>query len=131
MDNNTLVALAEKNIEVGHSGMKLFRQAALREFSEKGFTQLNPEFYRFTNVERFLSEVTYGPHTSDVDLDKYLDPQFETLLFVNGELVSKPQIKGIEVHSLNDKFTSVKDSFSTGDVVSTLHHSFMTVSYTH
>lgn len=125
METSELVALAENNLKNAPESLKDFRATHLHFLKNKGLAAKDPEFYRYTNIEKFFNEFEVKASTAEVSLNLLTDAHLPTLTFMNGVLTSKVEIPGLVVKSLKDHFNEVANLFEGDNALTHLHHSLL------
>ncbi|HXH29463.1 MAG TPA: Fe-S cluster assembly protein SufD [Bacteriovoracaceae bacterium] len=126
MDIESICDLADKKIQLSDSSLKDFREGHLRAFREKNYSSPVADGYKFTNLERFFSELVYQPQTTDQGLQGVISGDFPTLFFHDGLLTDPvPALAGVTVTKLKDQFSQVRNSFQNSNALSHLHHGLM------
>jgi Fe-S cluster assembly protein SufD len=127
MNNETLLALAEKHLTANSGVINDFKRGHLDIFKQKGVVH-NPEAYKFTRLNSFLESFELEANTNEkVSLEQFIDPQYINFLFIDGALQNSPaQTPGLKITSLEDSFELAKNLLNQNDPLSTLHHSLLT-----
>lgn len=85
------------------------RRAQLEKFFEQGFQVQDQDFYKFTNMNRFLGELSYAPINRVFDLSDYLDERIPTLIFIDGDLQNPTlNIDGVKTSLFSDSVKELK-----------------------
>jgi Fe-S cluster assembly protein SufD len=127
MNNETLLALAEKHLSTCSGILNDFKRSHLDIFKQTGVVH-NPEAYKFTRLDSFLKTLDLEA-TSDekISIDQFIDPQYTNFLFVDGVLKNTPpQATGLKVTSLEDSLELTKESLNQNESLTNLHHSLLT-----
>ena len=92
MNSEVLSTILEKRNALFHPEESLTRRQHLEKFFASGFKVRDQDFYKFTNVSRFLEELNYAPINRAFDLNEMIDENLPTLFFVDGDL-QNPELK--------------------------------------
>lgn len=125
MDRQALSALVEKKIELGSEDLKDFKQTHLHLLNQEGLKS-SGEFYKFTNMDRFIESFEYSPQNNEIDLTKFEISSMPTILFMDGELFkSDLNIPGLKISKLKDEFTAIASELTEKNALTHLHHSLL------
>lgn len=126
MKNEALATLAETKLNSSVGGLKDFRQTHLEVFKKAPLEVKNPEAYKFTNLKTFFTALEYSPYEGEeVKLEDYVNSDFHSLVFIDGELQTKVSVPGLTLKSVSDAFTAISGELKTDNPLSTLHHSLL------
>lgn len=115
MNIESIAQWAEQNLS-NAGALKAFRQNHIQKFRKNAFSS-DPEAYKFTNVTSIID--TLGDTDAEVAAP-VLDERFYNLVFDNGELTSRPSVKGLTVRLLEDE--RIYKEFATVNPFTHLHH---------
>ncbi len=121
MDLKAITALAETRLAMGDVRLKDFRQTHLHLLKQNGFKP-DDEYYKYTNVGRFIEEMKYAPMNNNFDLDSYLDPKIPTLIFVDGDL----QFTDLKIPGLKTTILTTPMPNGRTNPLTSLHHGLLT-----
>ncbi len=127
MNKDELVELAKKNIDKNLGPLSDFRLTHLELFKQKGLSALDPEAYKFTNLNTFIGALSYSAYEADeARFEDYLDANFISLVFIDGELKNpKPVVAGLKVLTITESFTELSKTLKENNALSHLHHSLL------
>ena len=127
MNKDELVELAKKNIDKNLGPLSDFRLTHLELFKQKGLSALDPEAYKFTNLNTFIGALSYSAYEADeARFEDYLDANFISLVFIDGELKNpKPVVAGLKVLTITESFPELSRILKENNALSHLHHSFL------
>ncbi len=110
-----LAPLAERRLKTGDASTLEERKDSLYKLSTQGLVNIIPgDIYKFTNVGKFLDEVTFDPRNNPVELDGFLNESIPTLIFIDGDLQNPDlKVKGLSTSLLLEKTESPLHAFST------------------
>ena len=126
MNNETLLAQAEKKLTESKGILKDFRRGYLNMFKQCGVVH-NPETYKYTRLSSFLETLEVEEReSSSVSAEQFIDSHFINLVFIDGVLKNTPSTTiGLKVSSLEDSFEVAKSSLDLNSCLSSLHHSLL------
>ena len=115
MNFDQLAPLAERRLKTGDKATLEERKSSLHALSTQGLVNVIPgDIYKFTNVGKFLEEVSYEPRNNPVELDQILDDRIPTLIFIDGDLQNPDlKVKGLTTSLLSEKTVSPLHALST------------------
>ena len=108
------------------------KDRAKQVFSEMGYTSIDQELWKYTNIKNFTSSIGYN-EIVDIDINSYLIRNSINIILLNGMIAhqDKKQIEGVQIFNyeqivssdrLADKFLEISNYNQSGVVA---------VSYTH
>ena len=127
MNIETMVELATKNIEMTSNDLGDFKLTHLELFKHKGFTQEDPEAYKFTKFNTFMDALETSPYEGDeVRYENYLDQNFHSIVFIDGLLKSPlPTITGVNFTTIPEAFSQKSFEILDNNPLSHLHHALL------
>jgi Fe-S cluster assembly protein SufD len=118
-----IAADGERRLKLDDRGATEFRKTYLHKLSQEGLTnELHGDFYKFTNMKRFLSDLTYEPKNNPVALDEFINEKVPTLFFIDGAL-QNPELKlvGVKTELWKDR-----PEYTEINALTNLHRGMMT-----
>lgn len=127
MNTEALAALAEKKLDTVAGALSDYRQTHLEIFKQKGLVTKDSEAYKFTNLVTFMDALEYSPYEADeARFEDYLDTDFHTLVFIDGELKNPGQvIEGLKLTTIQEAFRTISSDLKDLGPLSHLHHSML------
>ncbi len=122
MNIDTITALVEKKINDAPANLKDFARAQLNNFSKRGFKEIIPDSYKFTNLESFFASLDQSSSEEKNDEE---DIPRQGFIFKDGVLtLPKDLPSGVSIKL----FTPQSDEFKEIQVetpLSSLHHALL------
>ena len=127
MNKESMAELAKKNIESASKDISDFKLTHLELFKQKGFTQKDPEAYKFTKVSTFFDALETSPYEGDeVRYENYLDQNFYSIVFIDGVLKSPlPAASGLSFITVCEAFTQKSFEILDNNPLSHFHHALL------
>jgi Fe-S cluster assembly protein SufD len=128
MNIDTLATLADQQIHLSEGTLRSFRTENLEALKKKGFRELIPDSYKFTNIEFFLAGLSLdgGPSSAPARADAFPAPGIPTITFLDGALAGEEDLPaGVTVRKLGPHFHELRDLFSEKNALSHLHHALL------
>ncbi len=127
MNREAMAELAKKNIDTSSKDLSDFKLTHLELFKQKGFTQKDPEAYKFTNIASFMDALETSPYEGDeIRFENYLDQNFHSVVFIDGVLKSPlPIVAGLSFTSISDAFAKKSFSLIENNPLSHFHHALL------
>lgn len=115
MNFDQLAPLAERRIKTGEKATLEERKSSLHALSTQGLVNSLPgDIYKYTNVGKYLDELSYEPRNNPVELDQFIDEKIPTLFFIDGDLQNPDlKVKGLTTSLLSEKTTAPLHALST------------------
>lgn len=123
MNIESITALAEKYIEKAPENLRDFARSQLAIFSQRGFSEIIQDSYKFTNLGTFfagLEDVSPGTQVKPEDSEP------GDLIFVDGMLKKSANLPpGVGLIPFNHLSAEVKDLLTDRTPLSSLHHALL------
>ncbi len=122
MNIENLAAAINEKIDKTEGVLNDFKKTHLALFLKKGFKEIIPDSYKFTNLESFFKDCSPDGAVSKDPLPSF-ETNFSTIILNDGELILPEALPdGVTVRRIKPHFNEYKTLFTESNSLSHLHH---------